>query len=249
MAQVRVEAIVRQAIYKPDVFEKAKRRVERVFALKRNRGGLSLKWGLIDLLGGRSGRIESGTLTGFYDAQYGEYSKASDALRRESENVLEQNPQLRRLDVVAEKLFEGGTFKVLGVKSVMQKTGAPARRRETLEGITAGIRVESEDRMVAGVLTLDLKGEEVKFTKLEVVDGKNGKAFLVRLSLPTGGVVVEEFSSVFELQDCKSERETANTPLSIKDESKRKWPYTKINDVVGMLARRIYGVQKREFEL
>lgn len=254
MAQVRTEAVARQKPFSVEhaFFERTRRKLEMTFTPMKRLGLLNYKWQLIDALGSRKGTVSKGVLTRFYDFKFGAYTVGEDRTRL-GENVLEENPQLRRLDFVAEKLFENGTFNLLGVRTEFKTTGGPKNRIRSFEGVTAKIRIESKDRQATGVLTLDLTGDEIKFTKLEIVAGReeefwHQEAYLARLSIPAGGIVIERFDSAIELAEYKRGRETS-VALNVEDEPRKNWSYSTIRGVTETLFRKIYRANAaRELE-
>ena len=185
------------------MFQQLTRRIERAITIDPQI--LSRKqatWDFKDVLGRTRGRVERGRINTYYDRKFGKYSVETDRWDRESVNTLLANPQLRRIDVVAESLFEGGEFKLEDVGSVFyprwRPTAGPARSI-SYDGTIAVITLVDHAEELKGGLTLDIGGD-VRFTKLlvarkdDVIEGTNipKVLYIVRLSLVSRGVIIRE---------------------------------------------------------
>ncbi len=152
-------------------------------------------WRFMDLLGERRGIVRvNGKLAKFYDERFGRYDPIADVARGGKANVLDANPQLRRMDVVAEEVFAGGSYAFDGAGPVISPRWQPVagpQRPTSFDGTIAIITLRGLHGL-KGALTLDVDGEEVKFTKLRIGAPDGSMVYTVRLSVPSGGITVEE---------------------------------------------------------
>lgn len=151
---------------------------------------------------GERGRIEVGSLTEHYDKKFGRYSPEADRWQDEKLTALEANPQLRRIDVIAEHLFLGGCFNIKCVGPVTGPRWQPQfgpRISISNEGLLAIIVLRSQDGFLKAILRLDVEPEEVKFSSLRIVPQTESQlVHTIRLSLVSRGVMVRVNDALVE---------------------------------------------------
>ncbi len=130
--------------------------------------------------GGFSEFAESG-ITSYYDSRFGRFGPALDSWD-DHPQVLKANPQLRRVDVIADTVFESGGFELKGLGQVRSKADGGQ------EGIIAAISLSDRPGVLFGMLTLDV-ASEIRFTKLRI-GMAGGKDFLVRPSALDHGMII-----------------------------------------------------------
>ncbi len=124
---------------------------------------------------------ESG-ITSYYDHRFGRFEPALDVWKAEV-HILKGNPQLRRVDVIADTVFGSGLF---AVKSLGPIT--PRSDPGLIEGVAAAVALQDRPGRMIGMLTLDV-GSEVRFTKLRIgVVG--GNELVVRPSALDRGMAI-----------------------------------------------------------
>ncbi|MEW6722247.1 MAG: hypothetical protein AB1324_03225 [Candidatus Micrarchaeota archaeon] len=129
--------------------------------------------------------LEESALVGYYNARFGTFEESLDRWEAGHASALRANPQLRRIDVIADAIFQSGMFRVLGAGPVFS-------RRTIYEGNIAVIGLNDRAGLIAGRLTLDIGGD-VRFSKL-VFTALGGDAFVVQASLLDGGMAIEPAS-------------------------------------------------------
>lgn len=160
--------------------------------------------------------VESG-ITSYYDHRFGRFDPAIDEWRketwREEPHILKANPQLRRVDVIADSVFDSGVFDVKGLGAVRSRS-EPGK----VEGAIAAIGLSDRPGVMIGMLTLDI-GSEIRFTKMRIgVVG--GKDFVVRpSSLDYGMVISPNVPGQRDLPEAINERaaEGSQIFLTIQD--------------------------------
>ena len=150
----------------------------------------------------KRGLLEEQGLTSYYDAKFGHYEREKEAWGHGKASLFSANPQLRRVDVVADALFTDGLYRLLGLGDVVS-------RRGNMEGTIATVRLQNCERTLSGMLTLDVGGE-TRFTKLRIGEIETRSVFTIRPSALDRGIVVEPD------EDDRIEREL---PLSVHDRS------------------------------
>lgn len=131
------------------------------------------------------GLLDETGLARYYDGKFGAYSHDSDRWKEGEASLLRANPQLRRIDVVADGIFSDGVWKVVRTGSIF----SPPPEAAAL-GQVAGVRLRTDDHFLYGLLTLDL-GTEIMFTKLRVGEMLSMRTYMVRPSALDRGIVIE----------------------------------------------------------
>lgn len=122
---------------------------------------------------------ESG-ITSYYDSRFGRFGPAIDSWN-DHPQVLKANPQLRRVDVIADTVFESGSFRLRGLGPVRSESGKP-------EGSIAAISLSDNPGTMIGMLTLDV-ASEIRFSKLRIGTASGGD-YVVRPSSLDHGLVI-----------------------------------------------------------
>lgn len=148
------------------------------------------------------GLLEERGLTSYYDKKYGVYSKDRDKWEDGNANIFRANPELRRIDQLADFVFTNGIFVRSGVGEVVSA-------ENIVEGVIAAVKLRNTSRSLSGMLTLDVGGD-VRFTKLRVGNFFTSGVFTVRPSSLDRGIVVEKDGD---------EKERRELPLSVSDRS------------------------------
>lgn len=143
---------------------------------------------------GRFSEVAQSGIRSYYDKRFGHYSPELDSWKEEA-HVLKANPQLRRVDVIADAVFSSGKFQLRGLGVVRNDSG----------GMIAAISLIDSGGERLGMLTLDI-GSEVRFTKLRI--GKaSGDDYAVRpSSLDRGLVLYHNKPAGGKLPDAISDR-------------------------------------------
>ncbi len=149
------------------------------------------------------GLLEERGLTDYYDHRYGKYSKERDRWEEGNASIFKANPELRRIDQVADFIFTNGVFVRSGVGEVL----SPGNE---VEGVIAAIRLRNASRSLSGMLTLDVGGE-TRFTKLRLGNFSTNGVLTIRPSALDRGIVIEPD------EEEKTRREL---PLSASDRSR-----------------------------
>jgi len=149
------------------------------------------------------GLLEERGLTDYYDHKYGKYAIERDRWEDGNASIFKANPELRRIDQVADFIFTNGVFVRSGVGEVLSSGNE-------VEGVIAAIRLRNASRSLSGMLTLDVGGE-TRFTKLRLGNFFTNGVFTIRPSSLDRGIVIEPD------EEEKTRREL---PLSASDRSR-----------------------------
>ena len=132
---------------------------------------------------GRISEIAQCGITAYYDKKFGRFEPAHDRWDGSHASTLQANPQLRRIDVIADNMFKGGRFSLNEIGDVRSKDPP-----HDYEGTMALARLTDRRDMMVAMLILDI-GSEVRFSKLRVAT-VTGHDFMVRLSTRDHGMIV-----------------------------------------------------------
>jgi len=133
--------------------------------------------------GGRFSELAECGITEYYDQKFGRFKPALDQWNEIHPFALRANPQLRRIDVIADNVFHSGRFRLCGAGPI--RSDVPPFEHE---GMIATFRLIDRTGYITAMLTLDI-GSEVRFSKLRIGNA-SGKDFLVRLSILDGGMTI-----------------------------------------------------------
>jgi hypothetical protein len=133
--------------------------------------------------GGRFSELTESDITTYYDLRFGRFEPALDRWDGAHASVLRANPQLRRIDVIADSVFHAGRFELCRAGPI--RSDVPPFEHE---GMIATIRLKDRAGKMSAMLTLDIDGE-VRFSKLRIGTSV-GNDFLVRLSTLDGGMTI-----------------------------------------------------------
>lgn len=133
--------------------------------------------------GGRFSQLAESGVTEYYERRFGRFEIALDRWNDAHATALRANPQLRRIDVIADSIFDAGRFELCKAGPI--RSDAPPF---DVEGLIAIIRLKDRAGRMGGMLTLDI-GSEVRFSKLRL-GLSSGRDYLVRLSIPDGGMII-----------------------------------------------------------
>src|SRR3989338_372968 len=228
------------------MLQRLTRRIERAITI--NPQVLARKqaaWDFEDALGKAEGIVEKGRLTKYYDRRFGNYDPQTDRWDTESTNILLENPQLRRVDVIAEDLFKSGEFKLDGIGPVYYPRWQPIagpQRDISYEGTIAIITLVDPKEELKGGLTLDI-GTEVRFTKLlvarkdEVVPCTNIPKVLytIRLSLVSRAVILREEDP----QIAQLSRGLRDLPESVNESASDALVFTTVGEALAVLKEKL----------
>jgi len=147
---------------------------------------------------GRIHSIERSRFTDYYDKRFGAFEPQLDGWEMGHAMALKANPQLRRIDIVADSLFHSGGFELRSAGPV-----PCGRSGQDLEDLAAAISIWDGSGKMAAMLTLDI-GSEIRHSKLKVCT-REGRKLLLRLSTLDMGL------ALIEKPDKDAPAATANT--------------------------------------
>jgi hypothetical protein len=150
------------------------------------------------------GLLEEKGLTDYYDHRYGRYGKDRDNWEEGNANIFKANPELRRIDIVADFMFANGVFVLSGMGDVVSP-------RNVVEGCIAAVKLRNTSRSLSGMLTLDIGGE-ARFTKLRIGNFLTNGVFTIRPSSLDRGIVIEPD---------EEEKVRRELPISVSDRSQK----------------------------
>ncbi len=139
-------------------------------------------------MGGRFSEFAESGITSYYDRRFGAFEPRLDEWRGGAQ-IIQANPQLRRVDVIADALFGSGSFRVSGIGPVVSRSDPLS-----VEGVIAVVGIRDRPGIMMGMLTLDI-GSEIRFTKLRVgIEGRGD--WVVRPSSLDLGMAISQNPAV-----------------------------------------------------